>query len=255
MVQSILLAVGNVIEAATPVLVAAAPIVQAALAARRAMASVEGPSIPDHCPPGASAQAKKILGMDTQKINIGVTGQTRAGKSKLINTLRGLKSTDPGAATTGVVECSSKPQPYPFGLFSKAVLWDMPGAGTRLNPTATYFKDKHLIAYDIVFIVYCDTIKEIDVALAKAMLANNVPFFLVRSKTDQAMEEGVEDGLKEEDIIADIKAHAIKELTRNGIQNIAPYCVSGRLTQCQKYDMLQLISAVGTSIAAHRRKL
>ena len=46
-------------------------------------------------------------------IQIGITGASRVGKSTLINTIRGLKSKDRGAALIKHgVECTSEATPY-----------------------------------------------------------------------------------------------------------------------------------------------
>lgn len=224
-------------------------------AVTEAMESVSTPSIPKHMPLSAVQIAKDKLGMDVTSINIGVTGNTKAGKSKLINTLRGLRSTDRGAAKVGFVETTTKSSPYPFPQFDRAVLWDMPGAGTADNKTETYFDDKLLIAYDIIIITYCDTVKEIDGTLAKALQDKGVPFFLVRSKADQVVAEGLDDGYSQNEIFEQIKQHARQQLAKFGVHDKTPFCISGLLSKCGQYDMLEFIKAVGESIAAERRKL
>ena len=70
------------------------------------------------------------------KIKIAVTGESGAGKSTFINSIRGLKSDDKGAAPIGLVETTMKPTKYQFPENKNIELWDLLGFGT------TTFKDK-----------------------------------------------------------------------------------------------------------------
>mmetsp|Transcript_26215 Transcript_26215/g.91181 ORF Transcript_26215/g.91181 Transcript_26215/m.91181 type:complete len:269 (-) Transcript_26215:402-1208(-) len=92
--------------------------------------------------PETRAEALRKFGLDASKINIGVTGESGAGKSALINRLRNVKKTpaavaDKTWAPEGAVETTIKPKAYPFPGMPDVVLWDMPGAGTDAFPYET----------------------------------------------------------------------------------------------------------------------
>ena len=72
------------------------------------------------------------------KITIGVIGESHSGKSSFINTMRGLRSGDPGAAEAKNRECTREPTPYAYPKNSLLTLWDLPGVGTNNFPRETY---------------------------------------------------------------------------------------------------------------------
>lgn len=63
----------------------------------------------------------------TKTLNIAITGNSGSGKSMLINTLRGLLPSDPGAAQTGFKETTSAKTPYPHPNNQNLIFWDLPG--------------------------------------------------------------------------------------------------------------------------------
>ncbi len=64
-----------------------------------------------------------------------------AGKSTLINALRGIEKGEEGYAPVGAYETTLKIEPYYFkpGQADYCVLWDVPGWGTISVPSANYF--------------------------------------------------------------------------------------------------------------------
>lgn len=80
----------------------------------------------------------KCNGWKDTNINIGVIGQSHSGKSSFINTIRGLKSGDKGAATVRNLSCTKEPTPYEYPNNSLVKLWDLPGVGTTKFPMKTY---------------------------------------------------------------------------------------------------------------------
>ena len=78
----------------------------------------------------ASRLRELLAASDCIRLEVGVTGESGAGKSSLINALRGLGAEDPDAALTGVVETTTEPSPYPHPQFPDVTLWDLPGAGS-----------------------------------------------------------------------------------------------------------------------------
>ena len=98
-------------------------------------------------------KAKDKHGMNSNVFNFGITGQSRTGKSTLINCLRMLPEDDPNAAVVGEVETTMQVRKFIHPALSHFVLWDIPGAGTASHPIATYFDDKCLLAFDCLLVV------------------------------------------------------------------------------------------------------
>lgn len=71
------------------------------------------------------------------KVNVGVTGGSGVGKSSWINSIRRLRAHDPGAAPTGILETTTKPEMYRFGQHRKGVilraLGNVIGRGQKLR--------------------------------------------------------------------------------------------------------------------------
>ena len=81
---------------------------------------------------------EKCDGWKKTKITIGVIGESHSGKSSFINTMRGLRSGDLGAAEVKNRECTREPTPYIYPANPLLTLWDLPGVGTNNFPQETY---------------------------------------------------------------------------------------------------------------------
>ncbi|RUP51955.1 interferon-inducible GTPase-domain-containing protein [Jimgerdemannia flammicorona] len=118
-----------------------------------------------------------------RKYNIVFAGVAGVGKSSLINALRGLVDDDPDAAP---VDTNQKSQwATPYEVQENVVLWDMPGAGTKHHPSDTYFTSNFLAAFDFMVIVTDNRLRQEDIGLAKQAKQYDVPFAIVRTKSDQ----------------------------------------------------------------------
>ena len=82
---------------------------------------------------------RKCDGWKNIKITIGVIGESHSGKSSFINTIRGLKPGEPGAAAVRNREWT-KPTPYDYPKNPLVTLWDLPGVGTYNFPQETYME-------------------------------------------------------------------------------------------------------------------
>jgi GTP-binding protein EngB required for normal cell division len=137
---------------------------------------------------GISVQsARDRMGIDVVKnYNFAFVGQSGSGKSSLINAVRGIGDTEPDSATVGEIETTASVKSYWFRNNDYVVLWDLPGAGTTQHPSATYFEDKALFAFDCLIIVSSERLLEVDIQIAVEATKRNVPVFFVRNKFDNS---------------------------------------------------------------------
>lgn len=141
--------------------------------------------------------AKQRVQYDPLKCHFAVCGTSGSGKSSLINAFRGLKPSDENAAEVGVTECTSEVTRYPDPRneipYLRFVWYDIPGAGTLNVPDWQYFNDQGLFVFDFIVIVYDVRFTKIDVGIIKNCLLFNIPFFVVRSKADQHIQNMMND--------------------------------------------------------------
>jgi len=102
--------------------------------------------------------AKNRIQYDPEKLHFAVCGSSGAGKSSLVNALRGLKNSSSQAARTGVVETTMAITRYPDPRkelpYKRLVWFDCPGAGTLEIPGWQYFNQQGLFIFDIIVLVY-----------------------------------------------------------------------------------------------------
>ncbi|XP_042069016.1 T-cell-specific guanine nucleotide triphosphate-binding protein 2-like [Haplochromis burtoni] len=135
--------------------------------------------------PAAVSKIKELL--EDQKnipLNIAITGETGSGKSTFINSFRGLRDGDEGAAPTGVVETTSEVTPYPLPNYPNVTLSDLTGMGTTKFPADEYLKLVGFEKFDFFIIISADRFKENDVKLAQEIQRMKKKFYFVRSKID-----------------------------------------------------------------------
>ncbi|KAL0037016.1 hypothetical protein WJX77_009443 [Trebouxia sp. C0004] len=70
---------------------------------------------------------QKRFNFNVAKWNVAIVGQTKSGKSSLVNSLRGLQDKDSDAADVGITETTLQPESYSMPAAASCVLWDMPG--------------------------------------------------------------------------------------------------------------------------------
>ena len=140
---------------------------------------------------GSTAFAKKKLDMwKTTPVRIAVVGQSGAGKSAFINTIRCIEDDeDPLFADVDVVECTTEKQPYAFPDNPLITLWDLPGAGTSKFNAAEYAKKFEFSSYDAFVLLSSERFTEIDQMIADEVKRIKKPFFFARTKMDNAMRD------------------------------------------------------------------
>lgn len=211
------------------------------------------------------AQRQRDL-IDQTPVKIAVTGETRTGKSMLINTMRGMKYTPPprhgrggppspkphdphGAARVGVNETTLEPTEYHFPGSEYVSLVDLPGINTPNFPARLV----RLETYDMAIIVYSFTLHENDIALAKIFHAAGKPFWFVRSKIDVDLQNFKEDTNDDQEL-SEAEVEAVKQSMRDNLVQQLPsyltpeiaaahsdvFLVYGKLAGLDMHDMPRL---------------
>ena len=141
------------------------------------------------------ANARRALGMDAlSHYNFGICGGSGAGKSSLINAVRGLQDVRPGEETAAetspagvdIVEATSKTKRYTFpeAKFSHIKLWDLPGGGTVTHKAHDYFHEKTLYAFDCLLMLTAERFTTLDNDIASMARKFNTPIAMVVNKGD-----------------------------------------------------------------------
>lgn len=169
-------------------------------------------------------------------INVAVTGNAGVGKSSFINTVRGLRPRDPGAADVSPNETTMEPKWYEFPDLSVATrLWDLPGAGTQRFPRETYIQSMGLRYFDIVIIVTATRYTETEVMIAEELRSFSVPHFMVRNKVDADIANNQDD----HGLTADSTLDSMREdMKKQGVRQ--PYLVSSKIARKAEFDMEKL---------------
>ena len=146
------------------------------------------------------------------KLNIAVIGQSRQGKSSLINTMRGLQWNAPeGATVSGLGETTFKLISYVHPRNPNVLLWDCPGIDGSDFKRDDYFDKIHAKDndYDFYLIVTADIFSDSALYLAKQVKeVYQKRFYLVRTKIDTSVGEIIEDecpDMSEEDCVKKIR--------------------------------------------------
>ncbi|KAI6011312.1 interferon-inducible GTPase-domain-containing protein [Pisolithus marmoratus] len=114
-----------------------------------------------------------------------VAGVAGAGKSSLINALRGVRNNERGAAGVGVVETTSTTGRYPYPNSDNPFVWyDIPGAGTLSQPDWLYFNNQGLFVFDCIIVLFDNRFTQTDAAILTNCRRFQIPTYIVRSKAD-----------------------------------------------------------------------
>lgn len=188
-------------------------------------------------------------------LNWAVVGRVGAGKSSLINALRGLQPHDTGAAPVGVGHTTKRPKPYSFTgelasmSLNMARLWDLPGAGTRDWPSATYVRNAGLRHFDGVLLVTAGAFSDAEEDLLKQLVDFQVPCYVIRNKVDQDTENNKQDnGLTAEETLAEIRL----ELLSYGCQPTRIFLVSSKRPDSTDFDFQVLLHSMAEDVSRQR---
>ena len=129
-----------------------------------------------------------------------IAGISGSGKSSLINALRGYRNSDRDAAKTGIVETTSVVARYPDPDPQRPFAWyDIPGAGTLNIPDWQYFNSQGLYVFDCIIVLFDNRFTATDVAILRNCRRFNIPSYIVRSKSNQHIDNVLDDLMEHED--------------------------------------------------------
>lgn len=205
-------------------------------------------------PQAASRLRELLASSESTGLEVGVTGESGAGKSSLINALRGLGAEDPGAALTGVVETTMHPSSYPHPQFPDVTLWDLPGAGAPGCPADKYLKQVDFGRYDFFLLVSPRRCGAVETRLAAEILRQGKKFYFVRTKVDEdlaATRTQRPSGFSEAAILQEIRDHCAERLRAAGVADPRIFLVSN--LSPVRYDFPLLVSTWEHDLPAHRR--
>lgn len=218
-------------------------------------------SPPAHAPLPGSPEANEFPQPDwlsTKVLNWAIMGRVGVGKSTLINALRGLTARSPEAAPVGVGHTTRRPKVYSFTgdvavlTANMARLWDLPGAGTKDWPSATYIRDAGLRHFDGVVLVTCGAFSDSEVELLSQLVDFKVPYYIVRNKVDQDVVNNLQDnGTDVKETLDEIRS----ELLENGCDATRSFLISAKEPSCPDYDFAALLRHMAADVMEQRAAL
>ncbi|KAL8219506.1 UNVERIFIED_CONTAM: hypothetical protein K2H54_025994 [Gekko kuhli] len=184
--------------------------------------------------------ANETNGLNTEKtrINVAITGVNGAGKSSLINALRGLSDFDEGAAD--VAQVTDNPQPYPHPALPHVTLWDLPGTGTLEFSVEKYLQRVNYSRYDFFILVASERFTTHDFELSCAIQKMGKRFCYVRSKMDTSIEnERTKPDFNEGATLQKIRKYCLDNLAGAGISSPRVFLVSSWYWEGYDFPLLK----------------
>ncbi|KAL8219503.1 UNVERIFIED_CONTAM: hypothetical protein K2H54_025955 [Gekko kuhli] len=178
--------------------------------------------------------------LQNAKLEIAITGVSGAGKSSLVNALRGMADCEEDAAEVGITQTTMECQAYPHPSFPNVTIWDLPGIGTPEFRPKDYLEKVNFSRYDFFMIVGSERFTENDVLLAQEIKKMKKKFYFVRSKMDDSMAaESRDPDFDMDESIKKIRKHCYHELMKAGETNPRVFLISRRDLSMYDFQDLQ----------------
>ncbi len=208
-------------------------------------------------PPRASTYLKQKLNeWNKVELNVAVTGNSGVGKSTFINTIRGLRASNKGAAPVGTVETTKEVKSYDQPGQVNLVFWDLPGVGTPRFPRETYMQKVDWKKYDFFLILASNRFTETDIWLAEEVHKAHKRFFFVRTRINSDLENerlDYPDTYDEAKVLANIRDNCTENLS--GLSHeTRVFLIGGRIEHRQRWDFPELSVSLVTHIDSIKRQ-
>jgi predicted GTPase len=164
----------------------------------------------------AELRHMEAIGFDVSHYNIAVAGPAGTGKSTFINSMRGLFSDDPGAATVGTgAQTTTESARFPMPGADHIVFWDEPGGDTLDFPAATYFERRCLRHFDCIIAMYNGRFTAVMSAIISEALKRGVRVLVVYTKMDVEVHNERNNWF--EPMSAEVAETALRERVRDNV--------------------------------------
>ncbi|KAH7904388.1 interferon-inducible GTPase-domain-containing protein [Hygrophoropsis aurantiaca] len=144
--------------------------------------------------------AKRKMQWKDDLFHFAIAGVAGGGKSSLINAFRGMRNKSRGAAATGITETTLAMARYPDSNPDFPFVWyDIPGAGTLKIPDWQYFNAQGLYVFDCIMVLFDNRFTMTDIAILTNAKRFKIPTYIIRSKSDQHIQNMVKEMAYESD--------------------------------------------------------
>ncbi|XP_078391592.1 interferon-gamma-inducible GTPase 10-like [Cetorhinus maximus] len=184
--------------------------------------------------------------LDNVQLNIAVLGDVGSGKSTFINAMRGLWSSDLGAAPTGNEETWMEPTKYPCQDLPNVQLWDLPGTNSFGFELNNYLKKVKFESFDFFIIVSQARFRENDAEIAKKIQGQGKEFYYVQSKIDNDAHSLKKQGADLNEGWRTIRRDCISNFQTVGVTPPDIFLISS--FDLEEYDFLRLKSTLARDL-------
>ncbi|XP_060573552.1 interferon-gamma-inducible GTPase 10-like isoform X2 [Ruditapes philippinarum] len=182
-----------------------------------------------------------------EPVNIAVIGRSGAGKSRLINAIRGCTSKDDQLyANVGTTETTLEVKRYPHPHNPLLVFWDLPGIGTKKFPRKDFIENKKIafFSYDVYLIVCADRFTEDEETFAEILEKSGKTFLFVRTKAD-VNEDEFENFEME---LGKIRKDCVENLCSRKIKDKDVFLISSKFVDHKLLDFGKLVERLVGSL-------